>query len=245
MSIDQKLAEAQKVWADIDMAVNSGQRVLLWGPPGTGKSYAGTRHKNVFRLYLTMDTPAAEVRGHYLPSESGGFKWHDGPATSAWREGGRLVIDEIDAASGDTLTLLLGYLDDRESARITLPTNESIVPHRDFSCVATTNQMPTILPEALLDRFDIVLQVPMPNPIAFALKSWHNQDICEAAKRAIYLGDTKARGHGGRPIGLRNYRAIDRLTNGGVKIEDASRLVIGEQAAQWFCMALKVSKSTA
>jgi MoxR-like ATPase len=94
------------------------------------------------------------LRGHYIPNGNT-FVWHDGPAIAAWRKGCRLVLDEIDRASGDAFTFLLALLDDPESARLTLPTGETVRPTAGFSCVATSNQLDleSAMPAALLDRF--------------------------------------------------------------------------------------------
>lgn len=241
--------KAEKEWSDIATACKHARRVLLWGPPGTGKSFIGTdipeqdkQAGKLSRLYLTMDTPAAEVRGHYLPNDSGSFSWHDGPGTHAWRVGGRLVIDEIDAASGDTLTLLLGLLDDPESAQITLPTNETIRPAAGFTCVATTNQNPTVIPEALLDRFDVVLHVPKPCPVAFKANNWFNKKLPCIAEQSLYLSETAQKGMGGRPVGLRAFKAIDRLQASGMPLEDSARLVVGPEASRWLMTAIAIAK---
>lgn len=244
--------KAKAEWSTIHVACKHARRVLLWGPPGTGKSFIGTTTEGegatvqsldkLSRLYLTMDTPAAEVRGHYLPNDKGGFSWHDGPGTNAWRgDGHRLVIDEIDAASGDTLTLLLALLDDPESAKLTLPTNETVRPGKNFSCVATTNQSPTVIPEALLDRFDVVCHVPSPSPYAFVEKHWYNGDLAKTAAQAIYLSETPQRGKGNRVIGLRAYKAIDRLNGAGLQLKDAASLVIGEEASRWLMTAMSIA----
>lgn len=245
-AFEAEIHKATALWCEIDLATKASNRVLLWGPPGTGKSFTGANTQgDLFRLYLTLDTPGSEIRGHYLPSESGGFTWHDGPATRAWRTGGRLVIDEIDAASGDTMTLLLGYLDDTASARMTLPSNETIVPHASFSCVATTNQLPTVIPGALLDRFEVVIHVTAPNPAAFNPQLWNSPDLCEAAKRVVYSrGDNKPKARGGRPIGLRNFRAIDKmLGRSDLGIEFAATLVLGPDAGRWLCEAMRIAKA--
>lgn len=245
-ALEAELHRATALWTEIDLAMAASNRILLWGPPGTGKSYAGASTKgDLFRLYLTLDTPGSEIRGHYLPSEAGGFTWHDGPATRAWRTGGRLVIDEIDAASGDTMTLLLGYLDDMASARMTLPSNETVLPHAGFSCVATTNQLPTVIPEALLDRFEVIIQVTAPNPAAFNPALWHSPVVCETAKRVVY-GSTgnKPKARSGRPIGLRNFRAIDKMmARGGLDLGSAATLVLGAEAAQWLVHALRIAEA--
>jgi len=240
-ALDAQIAAANTQWAEVALALQKGIRTLLWGPPGTGKSYAGINSAlSISRCYLTLDTPAAEVRGHYVPSDSGGFRWHDGPATVAWRRGGRLQVEEIDQASGDTLTLLLGYLDDPESAQLTLPNNELIKPAAGFSCVATTNQLPSVLSDALLDRFDAVINVTLPNPKAFEAK-WAHEGLRDAAKRVVYLNDASVRGKGGRPIGLRAFRSIDRFIASGVPLADAAQLVVGADASRWLVSAITLS----
>lgn len=220
-----------------------GVRVLLYGPSGTGKSFAGlkTARNTIHRQYLTIDTPASEVRGHFVPSAEGGFAWHDGPGSQAWRFGGRLCIEEIDQASGDCLTLLLGLLDDPDSAQITLPNNETISPKAGFSAVATTNEIPTVLSAALLDRFDAVIKIERPNPEAFAPELWHNQDLRLAAAAAVYLNKTPRAGSGGRLIGLRAFRSVDRFVAGGLSIDQAARVALGEECGKWLVSALALS----
>jgi hypothetical protein len=257
-SLDPKLrnaiTRAVARWEDIDVAISNGQRTLLWGPPGTGKSYAGLTNlvgpaldQGVNRLYITMDTPSAEIRGHYVPTKGGGFQWHDGPATNAWRTGSRLAIEEIDAASGDCLTLLLGFLDDPESAVLTLPSNETIRPANGFSAVATTNQLPQVIPPALLDRFDAVLHVELPNPRAFGGK-WHSDKLRDAALNVLYLRSAEQngiRGADGRDIGLRAFRSIDRYIGRGVTLQKACEIVIGKDAGQWLAVACSLSEAKA
>lgn len=235
---------SQKEWDIAHRALGAdGARVLLYGDPGTGKSYAGitTTNRPIHRQYLTIDTPASEVRGHYVPSESGGFRWHDGPGVRAWREGGRICIEEIDQASGDCLTLLLGLLDDPESAQVTLPNNETIRPAPGFSVVATTNESPTVLSPALLDRFDAVLKISKPNPAAFKPEHWHNEALCYAALSGIYLNKSPRAGSAGRPIGLRAFKSIDRLHKGGLPLEEAAKIAVGEECAKWLVSALILS----
>jgi hypothetical protein len=244
--LNQRVSEARKAWDDIERAVKFNRRVLLWGPPGTGKSRTGLfgnvtdlGASEVNRLYLTLETPAAEMRGHYIPTSKDGFQWHDGPATRAWRgKGSRLVIEEIDKASGDCLSWLIGVADDEETAYLTLPNNEHIRPGPNFSLIATTNQPPTGIDEALLDRFDVVMHVPSPSPSAFEPRHWHSKPLCEAAKRCAYLPDSKVRGQGGRPVGLRAFKSIDRMIASGLDTPEAARLALGDEAGKWLCMAM-------
>lgn len=245
--LEDALGAARSEWAFAERALKTeGTRTLLFGPPGTGKSFAGikTAKSTVHRQYLTIDTPASEPRGHFVPSVDGGFRWHDGPGVQAWRFGGRLCIEEIDQASGDCLTFLLGLLDDPESAQITLPNNEAIVPARGFSAVATTNEVPTVLSAALLDRFDAVIQITKPNPEAFAEASWHNQDLRAAAAAAIFLNKSGVRvGQGGRPVGLRAFKSIDRFCKSGLPLDQAAEIAVGKELAKWLVTSLVIGKA--
>lgn len=159
------------VWGMVDKVLGVARTALLYGPPGTGKSYAAhsaADGKAVYSITLTPDTPAAELRGHYVPV-GGAFEWRDGPALRAWREGARLVINEIDHAGGDAVSFLLNCLDSAATARLTLPTGETVRPADGFQAVATMNGSPEhdLLP-ALRDRFPVAVEIEEPHPAAIA-----------------------------------------------------------------------------
>jgi MoxR-like ATPase len=146
------------------------QRTLLYGAPGTGKTYAAQHiHHDaatpIYSVTLDEDTPASELRGHFIPAK-GGFKWHDGPAIRAWREGARLILNEINRASDSVRTLLYAILDDTESAQYTLPTGETLRPAPGFAVVATMNGTPDELPNGLLDRFTFCHEITTVHPDA-------------------------------------------------------------------------------
>ena len=120
--------------------------LLISGSAGVGKTtIANSNVTHVYNVYMTEETPAAELRGHFIPRGTS-WEWMHGPAIRAWMEGSRLVINEINAASGDALDFLLAVLDDKSMAGITLPNGESVKPHPGFNCVATMNGQPEDLP---------------------------------------------------------------------------------------------------
>jgi len=151
-----------KIWELVEKVIAHSRTVLVYGPPGTGKSFAAhaanLAGRQLFSVTLTEESPAAELRGHFVPQGSQ-FVWQDGPALKAWRFGGRLVINEIDHASADCLSFLLNCLDSQETACLTLPTGEMVKPHPQFQAVATMNGKPEDLPEALRDRFPCTLEI--------------------------------------------------------------------------------------
>jgi MoxR-like ATPase len=196
------------VWDLVATVIEHSRTTLLYGPPGTGKSFsahtADLCGRDLYTITLTPDTPAAELRGHYVP-RGNAFVWQDGPAIKAWREGGRLVINEIDHAGGDALSFLLNCLDSPETAALTLPTGELVRPHRQFQAVATMNGKPDedLLP-ALRDRFPVCIEINEAHPQGLASLP---QDLQLAAKGTVVASDPSRR------VTLRAWRAFASLRN--------------------------------
>jgi len=192
-----KVKDKYTCWELVDEVVGQCDRVLLWGVSGTGKSWAARRNNlnghSVFSVSLTDDTPAAELRGHYGIID-GSYKWLDGPCILAWRKGCRCVLNELEKASGDAQTFLLGFLDDFEIAQQTLPNNETLTPQKGFHVVATMNGHPDqdLLP-ALRDRFPVCIHIDEVAPPALAKLPKEiqgvakNSGIIDAAQRRISI----------------------------------------------------------
>ena len=76
------------VWDLAESVVEHSCTTLLHGPSGTGESHAAHGvdlvGRALYRVTLTPETPAAELRGHHVPVGSE-FRWQDGPAIRAWR----------------------------------------------------------------------------------------------------------------------------------------------------------------
>ncbi len=188
-----EMPEKHDAWAVADAVMGASQRVLLRGKPGTGKTYHAVNSalpdgQKVYSITMTEETPAAEIRGHYV-LQGGDYVWSDGPAVSAWREGARLIINEIDRASEDTLSLLYAILDDPGHAQLTLPTGETVKPAEGFQIIATMNGQPEDLPEALQDRLPVDIEITEINPEALMRLP---KDLREpAASSAVQKGDQK------------------------------------------------------
>ena len=221
-------------WQLINEVLGKSRRVLLYGPPGTGKTYSAVKKNtpvdlngflNVFQITMTEDTASANLEGFYKPSKDGGFEWHDGIAIQAWRNGGRLVINEIDHASPDAMTFLHAILDDQDIAMLTLnnDTKETVRPAEGFQVVATTNSPPESLPLALKDRFPVKIHVDKIHPKALGQfpDEWHD-----------VINDTTLNDDPEERVSVRAWKEFFELQEKGFTVETAGRLIFGDNAEE-------------
>src|ERR1700687_3349934 len=215
-------------WPEIQKLLPLDFHVLLYGPPGTGKTFSATDGKCCYSLTLTAETPAAELRGHYIPKGQE-FVWQDGPAITAWREGATLVLNEIDQASGDALTFLHAILDDPHMAQLTLPSGETVTPTQGFRAIATMNGAPIDLPAALLDRFSVRLFVDEPPEDAL-----EGLQLASAVRETLKVDDLERR------VSLRQAKAFEFVA-ASLGHDLASKAVFGTRGVD-ILNALKLSK---
>lgn len=240
MTITDTNLEMPACWQDFEDALKAGiDRIILFGPAGTGKTFAGLSigdtQRGAWRLVCTEDMTDANITGHYKPNADGTWTWHMGSAVMAWEgdglAGGRLVIDEIDKASGDIEGLILAMTDSPESASWVHPENGRVMRPRDgFSVVMTTNiEDMEELPMALADRFPVRIRINEPHPSALATLS---PDLRKYARRMADAGK--------RRISLRTFRAFDQLRK-SVGDERAASLIFRD-SAQSFIDAIAIDK---
>jgi MoxR-like ATPase len=233
-------AQLPACWQDVVDALDAGiDRLVLFGPPGTGKTYTALRERvgsgGAHRLVCTEDMTAADVTGCWMPSAEGRFEWLDGAAVRAWRgdglAGGRLVVDEADRAAGDVLALLLAVCDTDGSARFDHPaTGEVLEPRDGFTVVMTTNlERPEELPTALRDRFPVAIEIDAPHPDAVARLPEDLQGPATAATTAT----------ASRRVSLRAFFAYARLRE-ALEPERAARLAFGAARGRELADALLI-----
>lgn len=221
--------------ANFALSNNLG-RVLMYGLPGTGKTYFGLNYhlngKSSYRLICTEEMTDSDLIGGYRQSTNGTWQFREGVGIKAWREGARLVVDEINRCNSDVESRLMALIDTNHSSRWEHPeTGEIVTPAEGFSVVATMNGEPEDLAPAVLDRLVVQIRVDEPHPDAItALPDY----LREVAKSFASRQDTDR-------YSLRNFVEFASLYG---KTQDLQRsaLVALPRIAEQMVDALAISK---
>lgn len=243
MSITPNIPVPQ-CWKDVEDVISAGvDRLILFGPPGTGKTYAGLTVGDVtagaYRVACTEDMTEADITGCWMPSASGTWSWSTGKAIRAWEgdgfAGGRLVLDEADRANGDVESLLLAVTDTVASAKWEHPeTGRTVRPRSGFSVVMTTNlERMDDLPAALKDRFPVALRINAPHPAA----------VAELPSDLWAPAMASADADPGRRFSIRTFQSFAKLRD-SLGYERAAKMLFGDVAAD-ILDALAINKVSA
>lgn len=117
--------------------------VLLYGEAGSGKTFLIEElskimgcHDAMVKIHLGEQTDAKLLLGTYTSGEiPGTFEWRSGVLTTAVREGRWVLIEDIDKAPTEVLSVLLTLL---EKSELTIPSRgETIKAINGFQLIAT------------------------------------------------------------------------------------------------------------
>ena len=139
--------------------------VLIYGPTGPGKTtaveaWAAERGLRMATVSGNASMESRQLFGGFIPDGNGSYGWIDGPVTDVVRNGGVLLLDEMNFISPKIYTTLYPLTDGRRSITLLDHMGETIVAHKDLTIFATMNPDyigTTPLNFAMRNRFDIQL----------------------------------------------------------------------------------------
>ena len=146
-------------------ALKNKMNVLLYGDAGTGKTSSSMWIASLLGLeYFAIPSNSAldftQIVGGWLPNANGSLSWIDGAVTRLVRNGGVLLIGEVNTLAKNVQQFLMPLLDYRRSITIMENGNEVIKAHDNLLIIADMNpnyRGTQLLNEAWKDRFEIKL----------------------------------------------------------------------------------------
>jgi nitric oxide reductase NorQ protein len=226
-----KITTRSKWWDVLEACLAAGlNRILLVGPPGTGKST--TADTDGLRVTCHEDAGPESMIGTFIQKD-GNTVWVDGPTSIAMRAGKRVVSDEFDHNSPECLSLAYATLDDSPS--IMLPTGEYLVAKSGYQLIGTSNSSPSDFPEAILDRFEAIIVAAEPHPNAVKIvkaQAGTKADALTGLMNNYYRGlNTTQYAFRGNPT-LRKCRNFAKLLDAGLDENVAAQVVFGNAAKE-------------
>lgn len=211
-------------WDKAQLAMTNGlDRLLLYGAPGTGKTYFGLHYhlssnQKAYRLICTDEMTDGDLVGHFIDTGSDGHAWVEGMAIKAWREGARLVVDEINRVNGDVESRLMAIIDTVASSSWQHPTTGEIVtPQPGFSVIATMNGEPADLSPAIRDRLVARVEIDTPHPDAISALPEYLREIAKQFASTTVSDERYS---------LRSFFQYAGLIERGVSPMDAAHLLM-------------------
>jgi hypothetical protein len=149
-----------------DHARANSINVLIYGPTGPGKTtsveaWAAERGLRMATISGNASMEPSQMTGKFISDGHGGFIWIDGPVTDVVRNGGVLLLDEVNFINPKIYTNLYSLTDGRRTITLLDHMGETIDAHPDVTVFATMNPEyigTTPLNFAFRNRFDI--QIP-------------------------------------------------------------------------------------
>jgi MoxR-like ATPase len=152
-----------------DQALADGDNILIEGGAGSGKtisvqSYASARRLRYFNVSNNNGIDPSQLFGRWIPKSDGqGYMWQDGAVTLLVRNGGVLLLNEVNFLPARVSTVLFSLLDYRREIQLLENGGEVVKAHPNLLIVADMNygyKGTQELNQAFSDRFNIKLEFP-------------------------------------------------------------------------------------
>lgn len=161
---------AKKVMRELAFLVQKSSPVLLYGRAGSGKTYLLNilakvllRQNDLVKIHLGPQTDAKLLIGMYTSGDKpGSFQWRSGVLTTAVREGKWVLVEDIDQAPTEVLSILLTLLERRE---LSIPSRgETVRAHPGFQLISTVRTAESV-PDMIGLRLWTQIKVETPTDI--------------------------------------------------------------------------------
>jgi MoxR-like ATPase len=129
----------------LDVIKANKQNLLIRGHAGSGKTvcvmaWSASRGYRYYNVSSNIGLEPSHLFGMWTPTEDAGvFRWQDGPVTDLVRNGGVLLLNEIDFMPERITTVLFGLLDDRREIQLLENGGEVIKAHPDLVVIGDHN----------------------------------------------------------------------------------------------------------
>jgi nitric oxide reductase NorQ protein len=129
-------------------AIKAGKNILCVGPTGSGKSFlieeiSGAQKKKLWTVNCDVELDKTELVGHYeiITDEKGQPKtqWVKGILPMAMENGDYVVLDEVNMARPEVMSVLHQALDHRRTLTIKEHGNEEVKAHPEFRIFGSMN----------------------------------------------------------------------------------------------------------
>lgn len=182
-----------------DYARKTNTNCLIYGPTGPGKTtsveaWAAARGLRLATVSGSAALEPSQMFGKFINIG----EWIDGPVTDVVRNGGVLILDELNFINMKIITPLYSLLDSRRSLTLLDHRGEVIEAHPDLTIFATMNPGyygTNPLNHAFRNRFDI--QIPWDYDYDVESKLVKSKSLLDLSKR---LRDEAAKGMYETPI---------------------------------------------
>lgn len=190
-----------------DNAMRNHENILIMGHAGSGKTmsvlaYASARGHRYYNVSSHIGLEPTQLFGSWIPTPDGHFRWQDGAVTDLVRNGGVLLLNEVNFMPERVTTILFGLLDDRREIQIMENGGEVIRAHPELLIVADMNphyRGTRPMNQAWVDRFHHKLNFPYDPSIENKLVK--NKALLEMADK---LRDLMIKGKLNTPISTRS-----------------------------------------